>query len=373
MSEIRFIDAQGDLLDRAIAGACARRPATRMSRLGKLGRPHKRLMIVLVAIVVAGCAAVAATQLLGSSERLLLGRVDCYYGTNAKHGLDVGATLISGETPQSWCKQEFRSYTRADLREFGVTPVRNPALVACRKNATTIAVFITSGRANQCDHIGLTPLPPTFNAASASVHALAQKLRSIYVARDCWSAHGFANALRSALVQNGFANWRIVMPRPYRNPGDSPMGLGRCADFSSGSYLGNPYQALDGINRTLNLGFGIARSSMALVNRLSRELTADMWRSCYSRAGARALVARALAGTGLTPKFAITVNPNDPHNGPGFSFGSTAHNRHFQNGCVQQEEVWPALNAHVEYVWLIALHGRALQQAEDPPASYFHS
>ena len=67
MSEIRFIEAQGDLLDAAMPRPPRRKPETVLTRLRSRLRPHKRFAVVVVALVVAGCAAAAATGLLGSS------------------------------------------------------------------------------------------------------------------------------------------------------------------------------------------------------------------------------------------------------------------------------------------------------------------
>jgi hypothetical protein len=397
MSEIRFIREQGDLLDAAIARAPAPKPATPLTRIRSLIQPHKRIAAVVVALAVAGCAAVAATSLSGSTERLALGRVNCYYGTTM-HGHVLGqhsdaltfdATLVGGETPESFCLQRFSSYSADELREFGLTPVHDPQLIACLKNATTIAVLIASGQADQCQHVGLTRLPKATNAAFASVHRLGNALRSLYLSRNCWSAPAFTKAVRLLMLRHGLGSWRIILPRPKPYVDGPPPGTGGdCAIFvSSGNpYLGNPYQALDGLSRTFTFVLGMSRSDEERWNQQLEKLTNETWARCYSPAAARTLVDRMFAGTGLTPRIAITapinrgfhfaLGPAGPEStGPGskvFRAGQRAKERYFLSGCAIQPMLWIGTDDHFVDVWLTARHGRFIKFGTyPPPASYF--
>jgi hypothetical protein len=84
MNEIPFIKALGDALDTAMAGSKSH--SERSSRgPGRFRRPRKRLALALVglAAVVAGGAA-ADSLLLGSSQRLAAGTVNCFFGTRGK-------------------------------------------------------------------------------------------------------------------------------------------------------------------------------------------------------------------------------------------------------------------------------------------------
>ena len=391
MSDIRFIRQQGDLLDAAIAQAPAPKPATLFTRIRSIIQPHKRIAAVVVALVVAGCATVAATNLSGSTQRLALGRVNCYYGTKLEkpwtpHSdvVNIGATLVGGETPQSWCRHEFSSfssYSPHELREMGLTPVHDPKLIACVKSSTTIAVLIASGNANQCQHLGLTPLPKTIKAAFASVHALSTALRSLHSSRNCWSASAFMKAVRTILVRHGFVGWRIIQLRRGGDVDVLPAGTGGdCAEF-----VGNQYGSLDGLNRTFSVILGMSHSDYELWNRLGNKLRAETWARCYTPAQARTLVDRTFAGTGLVPRIAVTAPINRGfrfsvlprwvrHPPRGFNAAQRAKERHFRSGCAIQPMLWIATNDRFVDVWLTARHGRFIKFGTyPPPTSYFHS
>jgi hypothetical protein len=395
MSEIRFIREQGELLDAAIAQAPAPKPATLLTRIRSLIRPHKRMAAVVVALAVAGCAAVAATSLSGSTERLALGRVNCYYGTTTRgvlghtgsDALDSGATLVSGETPESWCSQEFSGYSPHELRESGLTPVHDPQLIACRKDATTIAVLIASGKADQCQHVGMTALPKTTQAAFASVHRLGTALTKLYFTRNCWSAQAFTTAVRKILDSHGLGSWRIIGPGIRAYTGGPPAGTGGdCAAFVyPNPYLGNPYQSLNGPNRSFSFEIGMSRSDYRRWNRILDKLTNETWARCYSPAAARTLVKQTFAGTGLTPRMAVTA-PNSRGFGfsqlprwarpptRGFAAAQRAKERQFLSGCAIQPMLWIATNDRFVDVWLTARHGRFIKFGTyPPPASYFRS
>jgi hypothetical protein len=392
MSQIRFISEQGDLLDAAIAQAPGRRPVTLLARIRSIIQPHKRIAAVVVAMAVAGCAAAAVTGLSGSTERLALGRVNCYYGTKLgslhsqpTDALDSNATLVSGETPQAWCREVFSRYSPHVLRQIGLTPVHDPQLIACRKSAATIAVLIASGKTDQCQHLGLAPLPKATKTAFTSVHALGGALRSLYFSRNCWSASAFTKAVRGMLVRHGLASWRIIPPRTQAYVGGPPAGTGGdCAVFVyPNPYLGNPYQSLDGPTRTFRFGLGMSHSDYELWNRLGNKLTTETWARCYSPTQARVLMNQTFAGTGLAPRIAVTA-PNNRgfhfSSGPGgpgstaFEAAQRAKERHFLSGCAIQPMLWIGTNDRFVDIWLTARHGRWIKFGTyPPPTSYFHT
>jgi hypothetical protein len=376
MSEIRFIQAQGDLLDAAIAEASERPPETVLTRLRLLLRPRKRLAVVAVALAVAGCGVAAATGAFSSSNAsLAAGLVDCYYGTGPTSsgavtpgGTDALVThvpLPAGETPSAVCRQAFEGYSQSALRGFGLLPVHNPRLIACRKNAATIAVFFASGSADQCQDLGLTPLTQGFAAASASAHALATKLQTLYRSRDCWQPRAFVRVAKARLVQYGFTGWRVVLPKP--GEAFTMLGTGRCAVFS----ISDASQSLQGVNRTLSLGLGSPRSISALITGVDDKLAAQQWSSCYSRASVRTLVGKEYASSPMTPKIAVTTNPNGY---PGFSWGTVAEARHYQRGCLILVYSWPTINDRTVLVWFMSRNGTHTRATGHPPPLVdFHS
>ncbi len=380
MSDIRFIEAQGNLLDAAITEADRQKQAPFLKRGRSPRRPRGRsaLVGIAVAAVVAGCA--VAAGLLSSGQRLAIGRVDCYYGTGflSTNGLNTGssdaiatnATLIAGETPTTLCQQDFRQYSDYTLtNEYGFVPVHDPQLLACKKNATTAAVFIASGTSNQCEQLGLTPLPSDFAAASDSARALATDLQKLYLSRDCWAPDAFVPIAEHALRQHGFEGWRVVVSK------DSGLfGGGRCAQVSApnpnSNYSPLAFQSLDGVDRTLTLGLSIPRSLNLLINQVDEKLGADLGSRCYSRAGVRTLIDRTFASSGMTPKVAITTMANG---GKGFSWGTAAETHHYAKNCPVLADVWPTHSDQTVLVWLNARNGTYLRGYTNPPLADFQT
>jgi hypothetical protein len=380
------------------SGSPTVRSTSLLSRARNFVKPHKRLTIVVVALVASGCAAVAATTLSSSTERLALGRVNCYDGTylskpwsKPSDVIGMDSTLVNGESPQAWCRKDFASYTTNELRSLGVKPVKNRKLVACRKNSTTIAVLIASGKPNQCAHLGLAPLPAAYAAASTKVHSLGSALRALYFSRNCWAPRPFAAAVHKALTQHGLGSWRVIVPPPpHRNRVYNPPAgtYGRCAAFVyPNPYLGNPYQSIDGPTKSFSFELAMSRSDAVRWNRMLDQLTAKTWRTCYKASAARALVDREFAGTGLRVRLALTgpnsrnfhfaTNAQLPRNSklklpPQLSREDAQKNRHYNAGCVIQPMIWIAANDRFADVWLTVHGGRRLKPGTyPPPDSYF--
>jgi hypothetical protein len=385
---------RGESPENAINEPTASHPTSLASRARQFVRPHKRLGIFVIALVVTGCAAVAATSLTASSERLALGRVDCYYGTYLSKPwskptdvLNIDATLVNGESPQAWCRQDFRGYSPAGLRQLHLTPVKDPKLVACRKNATTIAVLFASGRSDQCKHLGLAPLPRSYAAASSTARSLGTALRALYFKRNCWAPRPFAAAVRKLLAEHDLGSWRVFMPAPlHRSQSYNPLPgtYAQCSVFIyPNPYLGNPYQSIDGPNRSFTFELGMSHSDYELWNRVLNKLIAQTWRTCYTASAARALVDRAFAGTGRTVRLAVTRPPDPSLN---FLVTGKLSNRiprqirqrgaseehHYKLGCVIQPMIWLGANDKFTDVWLTVRHGRWIKAGSyAPPNSYF--
>ena len=341
------------------SGAARMRPAL-------VSRPHKRLAAIVVALAIAGCGVAAATGAFsGSSARLAVGLVDCYYGTGTTNsqattphnsvGLVLGMHLLAGQTPTTACRQMFNQYPPRVLRETGLKPLRHPALIACRKNATATSVFIASGNADQCQRLGLTPLPHSFASASASVRALAKQLNRMYLSRDCWRPQAFAQLAQITLNRDGFTGWRVVSTKPHKNVASYLVGQCAALDLPEPN-SGDSIESLDGTNRTLNIGRTIPHSINRLITRDDDKLVAEQWSTCYRPATIHQIVEKAFAASGMTPKIAITTNPNAGA-GSRFSWGTRAEALHYQAGCLNLFDSWPTPNDRTVLVWFIARNG----------------
>jgi hypothetical protein len=382
MSEIRFITAQGDLLDAAIAKAPSRQPRAAGRWLQRLLRPRKRAAAVVVALVVAGCGVAAATGAFSaSSARLAAGTVNCYYGTGltsarakTPHRSDAliqDLSLIAGQSPTQACRVHLEAsngYTPADLRGFGLVPVHDPKFIACVKTPTSTSVFISSGKADQCRELGLKPLPHSFAAASASVQSLASQLSKLYLSRNCWAPNAFVSEARATVENNGFTGWRVVLEKPHPPSKASAAILGRCGGFAGV----DANASLDGDNRTLDLSLATPLSTNRFVSRAESQIGSKQETVCYRASTIRTVVEKAFLSSGMTPKIAITTNPNG---GKGFSWGTRAEARHYQKGCLNLVDVEPATNDKTAYVWFMSRYGTYIRPNAtfEPPIRDFHS
>jgi hypothetical protein len=380
MSDIRFIQAQGDLLNAAIAKVSDSRSETALKRLRSLFRSRTGIAGVVVALAVAGCGVAAATGAFSSSSaRLAAGLVDCYYGTgltspgaktpDVSDALITGMSLTVGQSPTQACRAHFKpsnGYTPADLRGFGLVPVHDPKFIACVKNPTTTSVFISSGHADQCQMLGLKPLPQNFTVASASVHDLARQLNKVYLSRDCWAPSAFVSKARATLEKNGFTDWRVVLQKA-QSPTQSMAAIqGRCGAFAITDANGS----LVGKTRTLELDLAPPVSIQKAIARFNNTVGAASATVCYRPSTISTVVDKAFASSGMTPRIAITTNPNG---GNGFSWGTKAEARHYQRGCLNGMDAEPATNDKTVYVWFMSRYGTYIRPyGGEPPLKDFH-
>ncbi len=316
-----------------------------------------------------------------STARLAIGKVDCYDGTGPTNSavafpknsdaLMTNVVLLAGEAPTAACLTDFETdYQPASLKPFRLWPVSRLKLIACQENATTAAVFIASGNADQCQHLGLAPLPRGFAAAAASAQALANQLRKLYLSRDCWQPRAFARQARATLDKYGYTEWRVVLPMPYKTY--SFLGAGQCAAITvPGPNSGDSFQSLDGSTRTLEVDLGIPLSTNRSITRADNELAAKQWSSCYRPSTIKTILEKAFASSRMTPKIAITTNPNGS---PGFSWGTSAEARHYQADCLNLFDSWPTPNDRTVLVWFIARNGTPIPtNGYPPPLADFHN
>ena len=366
MSEIPFLDELGDALDAAI-GQDPRRVSTPQRRL-QLPQPRmsfgyrRRLGVVLVAFVIAGGATAAAAGLFNSSDRLVLGKVDCNVGTGL--GAHASQPVVSGATPTSGLS--FTSYCRLQLHRHDLDPDPQNGLIACEENPATVAVYFASGAANQCHQLGLKALPAGFPAAAATLQSLYTRLGKLQRSRDCWAPDALATAVRSTIANYGLIGWQVNPPANPAAPA-SPIALqGSCGAFAlSDPSTGDPYGSLNSATRTVSLALTDPRSVNATITQADNRLYGALLGHCYSRAGAETLVSALFAGTGLTPEVATTTSPNTDE----FS----AREKHlYQQGCLIPIVSSPSDNDQTAYVWLVTRHGEFIQPGGLPVTADFH-
>jgi hypothetical protein len=168
MSEIPFVNALGDELERAIAAR--RRRVRRRVGIAALG----------FALLATGVAA-ASGVFTGTPEELATTSVGCYEGG--------GVTVVSAghRTPVEACRQ------------IGLTG----PLVAC---ADGPQVVVVSGRS--CERRGLQPIPAGYQAARARVVAFQRAVTALETSADCIPPGEFAERVQRLLDEGGWPGWR---------------------------------------------------------------------------------------------------------------------------------------------------------------------
>jgi hypothetical protein len=147
-------------------------------------------------------------------------------------------------------------------RKHGWSRFHDPRLITCRWNSFELAVLIASGRANQCERAGLTPLPPHFDLTSVStaVQSLEASLKALILSRKCWAPRPFAKAVAAILASHGLTDWHVNWSNAQ--DGVAPVGVGGCAVFNPLNPTNNsPYPAFDPYSRTFTFGLRVSRSA----------------------------------------------------------------------------------------------------------------
>jgi hypothetical protein len=366
MSEIPFIHDLGEALDAAIATQRSRRRfgGRRPSRMSRRG-----LLALVLGALLAGGGAAAAT-LLGPSQRLADGNIDCFFTTAPGPTLsartpDAGAQSV-GPSPIATCRRWYRlnAHTGIDASTLG--------FVACRHNATTVDVYVADNRPRQCQRLGERPLPATYPAALARLRALEARLDVIQRRRACKSPRALAQEVRDALTSLGLNDWRIALPPSHPSPRllNSPAGTGgTCATLiysPAANAPGFPAQ-LQPNRRTVSISTGPPRHLSTLVYHASATLYQQTYQHCFTAASVRALVRRAFADSRLVPRFTTNAAP------VGQSYLPSSQ-RLYDKGCVRFRSAYVVNGDRFVDVWLNARGAPRLPTHQQfPPASAFRA
>jgi hypothetical protein len=321
MSEIPFLEEFGDRLHTAIA-----EPASRSRRCGlrhRFGRPRRGVALAFAAAIVLAAGGATAATLLGSSQRLADGQIGCYLGTTTASQLG-SRDPARGQAPIAFCRRLCRlndqAHTGIDAATLG--------FVACRQDATTVAVYVSDEKAGQCRRLGEGPLPADYSAALHRLSTLERQLAALGRRSDCVTPTRLAAETRTILTRLGFGDWRVRLPTPDLG---IPAGTGgTCAGFVASSWV-NPPDAAPQIwpsDRTVNLALGPPRRLAARIYHASTRLYQETYQHCYTATSVRALISHAFAGAGLTPRYATNAAPKDDSFMP-------ASEKLYNRGCVR--------------------------------------
>jgi hypothetical protein len=268
-------------------------------------------------IVVAGGVA-AANSILWPSQRLADGKVNCFMATHGTGALNdntlaVGDATANGQPPIRFCRMWCRlNHYRLNGSTTGPNVADLP-LIACQENATTVGVYIATGRLDQCQSLGEKPLPKTYASAAARLRDLQQALLAIQDERDCASVNSITRQTRAALADRGFKHWRVITPPP--DPGQHwlfgyalPAGTGgTCGTLLTGSYPPSKTIDIDTQRQTVTVSVGPPRSIGLTVDRIVGQLAAQTSQRCYTPTSIRALAEHLFAHTPLRPRFATVA------------------------------------------------------------------
>jgi hypothetical protein len=241
--------------------------------------------------------------------------------------------------------------------------------IACQQNATTVSVYIATGRPNQCEQLGERPLPATYAGAAARLRNLQYALLALQNAHDCIAPATLARQARAVLASHGFFGWRLITPPP--DPGEHwlfgyalPAGTGgTCGKLTDPTSV----VALDTQRRVTTVSVGPPRSIAIAVSRIEHRLGTTTDSQCFTPASIRTLVRRAFATTPLRPRFAIVAAPR------GGTFEPPRSQRLYDDGCVRFALAIPGNDNRFIDVLLNAHNAPQLPAGVVyPPASSFH-
>jgi hypothetical protein len=183
MSEIKFVSALGDEIERAAAARIA----------GRRGRIRRRLAIGGLGFAIAATGVAAASGILtGSPEQLASNAVGCFeradFTISDGSGSD-GSVLSTGQdTAIETCRR--------------VLMTKRP-LVACAGES----VLVFPGVPGTCERLGLKPLPAEYATARARVVELGRELAALEASADCVPLAEFAERAQPVLDRLGWAGW----------------------------------------------------------------------------------------------------------------------------------------------------------------------
>jgi hypothetical protein len=340
---------------------------------------HRRLLVSLVALVIAAGGVAAASSLLFPSQRLANGTVNCFMATHGTasprdHTLAVGDPNPNGQPPISLCRRFYR-LNRYHLNGSTTGPlVADLPLIACQEHPATVGVYVATGQPDQCRQLREKPLPATYAAAAARLRELQRALVALQGGRDCISPSALAQQARAILTRQGFASWRVITPPP--NPGKHsafgyplPTGTGgTCGDLLIPENPPAPTAPvdIDTHRQTVTVSVTPPRSIGLELNHIYYELDASTYRHCFTAQSARNLVRRAFSSTPLRPRFATVARQPGTHYAP-------ASERLYNDGCVRFETGITGNNNRFIDILFEARGAPALPAGElFPTASSFH-
>jgi len=269
MSEIPFVKALGDELERKIA---ARR-----------GRIRRRIVIGGLGFAIAATGVAAASGVFSPAEQLASTGIACYDQPN----LDGGASVLSpgAQSPVEACR-----------REMGT----DGPLVACRAPEH---VAVLPGGPRLCGRLGLEPLPPEYASARARVLALERELAAIEDSADCVPLDEFAGRAQRVLDRLGWTGWRVKVR--------DDLGSGPCG--SALGYNGDGSRSIEGTmladERRLVVTPGPRRSTLDLLDGPGVRVMDASGARCYTVDGIERLVRDRLPAGGRTLTFTTGSRP----------------------------------------------------------------
>ncbi len=266
MSEIPFVKALGDELERAIA---ARRR-----------RVRRRIGFGAVSFAILATGVAAASGVFSAPEQLASNAVGCYERADLEHS-DVSVLSTRQDTPIETCR-----------RELGI---KGP-LVACAGEA----VLVFPGGPGTCERLGFEPLPAEYSGARARVLRLQHALAALESSADCIPVSEFAARAQRVLDRLRWTGWRVVVREDL---GEGPCG-------SALGYGGDGSRTIEGSltdQHRLIVMAGPRRSTLDLLDRHGVLLMDASGERCFDVEGIERLARDRLPVSGRTLSFSTSA------------------------------------------------------------------
>jgi hypothetical protein len=230
MSEIPFVNALGDEIERSAAERIAsrRRRIRRRITLGALG----------FAIAATGVAA-ASGVLWNSPVQLATTSVSCYSRANLENA-DITVLTPGDETPIAACR-----------RVLGDGP-----LVAC----ADAQVLVLPGGPDTCTRLGLAPVPAGYAPAREQFNRLADRIMALERTQDCWRPEELAARVQDLLDRS--TAWRGWKTEVNRNFVEGPCGT---VSYAGGDGSRSLEGTFEPTKRIVSVTLTTSRSTFALL------------------------------------------------------------------------------------------------------------
>jgi hypothetical protein len=271
MSEIPFVNALGDEIER--------RAAARIAGRGRRIRRRLTIGVLGFAVAATGVAAASGVFTAAPPDELATSGIGCYSSADPKHA-DVTVLGTSVKSPIEACR--------------AMIPGDGP-LVACAGPA----VMVLPGGPGTCEKLGYAPLGPEYDRAQRKVLRLEGRISAIEATRDCWPPDRLAARVQTLLDE--MPSWR-----GYRTRVAAPMGDGPCGTVTHSDGMGG--RSIDAVIDT--------RKREVIVISIAARSTEDLLYSprvvgladesaerCLDDAGAEALAREAIE----SPEHPVTV------------------------------------------------------------------